>query len=203
MVPHSEHLWARRLRWRLRGAWQWPAYAILTLLDAVILHELPPVKQGVDFVPGLIVSSFGNLFLMGAVAPWLGRRLAQRERQGGGNGIPLSVRTEVLKDRTAAVLLVVATVGLVAAGLGNREVYVTVTEAQEDAAIAARAYVETKAPPEIRRNVEAMNRDTLEDDYFRMCVPFDDRTRAWCVFVDTSTEPPHITQDPAQTPNLR
>jgi hypothetical protein len=203
MVQHSERLWARRLRWRLRGAWQWPAYAILTLLDAVILHELPPVKQGVDFVPGLIVSSFANLFLMGAVAPWLGKRLAQRERHGAGNGIPLSVRTEVLKDRTAAVLLVVATLGLVVAGLGNREVYVTITDAQEDAAIAARSYVETKAPAEIRRNVEAMNRDTLEDDYFRMCVPFDDRTRAWCVFVDTSAEPPRITQDPAQTPNLR
>ena len=202
-MQHSEHLWARRLRWRLRGAWMWPAYAILTLLDAFILHDLPPLKQGVDFVPGLIVASFGNLFLMGAVAPWLGRRLAQRERMGDGNGIPLSVRTEVLKDRSAAVLLVVATLGLVVAGLGNREVYVTITDAQQDAAVAARAYVETKAPPEISRNVEAMNRDTLEDDYFRMCVPFDDRTRAWCMFVDTSSEPPRITQDPAQTPNLR
>jgi len=36
-----------------------------------------------------------------------------------------------------------------------------------------------------------------------MCVPFDDRTRAYCLFVDTSTEPPTITRDPAQTPNLR
>jgi hypothetical protein len=203
MVQHSERLWARRLRWRLRGAWQWPAYAVLTLLDAVILHELPPVREGVDFIPGLIVASFGNLFLMGVVAPWLGKRLAQRERAGAGNGIPLSVRTEVLKDRSAAVLLALATLGLIAAGLGNREVYVTVTDAQEDAAIAARTYVELNAPAEIRRNVEAMNRDDLEDDYFRMCVPFDDRTRAYCLFVDTSVEPPRITRDPAQIPNLR
>jgi hypothetical protein len=181
----------------------WPAYALLTLLDAIILHELPPVAEGVDFVPGLIVSSFCNLFLMGAVAPWLGRRLAQRERPVAGSAVPEPIRAEVLKDRSAATLLVLATLGLVAAGLGNREVYVTVTDAQEDAAVAARAYVETKAPPEIRRNVEAMNRDTLEDDYFRMCVPFDDRTRAWCMFVDTSSEPPSITQDPAHLPNLR
>jgi hypothetical protein len=203
MVQHSEQLWARRLRWRLRGAWQWPAYAILTLLDAVILHELPPVSEGVDFVPGLIVASFGNLFLMGAVAPWLGKRLAQRERAGGGNGIPEPVRAEVLKDRSAAALLALATVGLVTAGLGNREVYVAETEALEDAAIAARAYVEANGSAEIRRNVEAINTDRLEDDYFRMCVPFDDRTRAYCLFVDTSVEPPRITPDPAQTPNLR
>ena len=200
-MQHSEQLWARRLRWRLRGAWQWPAYALLTVLDAVILHELPPVREGVEFVPALIVSSFGNLFLMGAVAPWLGKRLAQREHAGGG--IPLAVRTEVLKDRTAAVLLAIATVGLLVAGLGNHEAYVTITDAQKDAAVAARGYVEQKAPAEIQRNVEAMNRDTLEDDYFRMCVPFDDRTRAWCFFVDTSIEPPGITRDPAQIPNLR
>ena len=203
MVQDSEQLWARRLRWRLRAAWQWPAYAVLTLLDAVILHELPPVKEGVDFIPGLIVASFGNLFLIGAVAPWLGRRLAQRERAGGGNGIPQPVRAEVLKDRSAAILLGLATVGLVVAGLGNREVYVAETEALEDAAIAARAYVETNAPAEIRRNVEALNTDRLEEDYFRMCVPFDDRTRAYCLFVDSSTDPPEITPDPAQIPNLR
>lgn len=181
----------------------WPAYAVLTLLDALILHELPPVREGVDFIPGLIVASFGNLFLMGAVAPWLGKRLAQREREAAGNGVPLAVRTEVLKDRTAAVLLATATVGLVVAGLGNREVYVAETEALEDAAVAARGYVESNAPEEIRRNVEAINTDRLEEDYFRMCVPFDDRTRAYCLFVDTSVEPPSITRDPAQLPNLR
>jgi hypothetical protein len=181
----------------------WPAYAVLTLLDAVILHELPPVREGVDFVPGLIVASFGNLFLMGAVAPWLGKRLAQREHEAAGNGVPLAVRTEVLKDRTAAILLAIATVGLVVAGLGNREVYVAETESLEDAAIAARGYVESTAPEEIRRNVEALNTDRLEEDYFRMCVPFDDRTRAYCLFVDTSVEPPSITRDPAQLPNLR
>ena len=203
MVQHSEQLWARRLRWRLRAAWMWPAYAVLTLLDAVILHELPPVREGVDFIPGLIVASFGNLFLMGAVAPWLGKRLAHREPEAAGNGVPVAVRTEVLKDRTAAVLLTMATVGLVVAGLGNREVYVAETEALEDAAIAARGYVETNAPEEIRRNVEAVNTDRLEEDYFRMCVPFDDRTRAYCLFVDTSVEPPSVTRDPAQLPNLR
>ena len=202
-MQHSEHLWARRLRWRLRGAWQWPAYAVLTVADAAILHELPPTREGVGFIPGLIVASFANLFLMGVVAPWLGKRLAQRERAAGGNGIPLAVRQEVLKDRSAAVLLALATLGLVVAGLGNRPVVVAETEDVERAAEQLQQHVAANAPLEIQRNIEAVNTDRLEEDYFRMCVPFDDRTRAYCVFVDTSADPPSVTRDPAQLPNLR
>jgi hypothetical protein len=200
-VEHSEHLWARRLRWRLRGAWQWPAYAVLTLLDAVILHELPPVSGGVDFVPGLIISSFCNLFLMGAVAPWLGRRLAQREHAGSGNGVPLSVRTEVLKDRTAAVLLAIATLGLVAAGLGARPLIVSETRDTERNAELVRDHVLANAPLEVRRNLDTANTVKLEDGYFRTCVNFDDRTRAYCLFVDVDAEPPLVRKDPSTLPN--
>jgi hypothetical protein len=200
-VQHSEQLWARRLRWRLRGAWQWPAYALLTVLDAVILHELPPVREGVDFVPALIVSSFGNLFLMGAVAPWLGKRLAQREHAGGGNGIPLAVRTEVLKDRTAAVLLAIATVGLLVAGLGNQPAVVAETEDVEDSIDLLERYVAANAPPEIQRNLEIVNTDRLEEGFFRMCINYDERDRAWCVFVNVKAEPPTVVRDPSEVPN--
>ena len=31
----------RRLRWRLRGAWQWPTFALLTVLDALLVARLP------------------------------------------------------------------------------------------------------------------------------------------------------------------
>jgi hypothetical protein len=197
----SDHLWARRLRWRLRGAWQWPAYAVLTLLDAVILHELPPVTGGVDFVPGLIVSSFANLFLMGAVAPWLGRRLAECERVEKGNGVPLSVRTEVLKDRSAAVLIALATVGLLVAGLGNRPAVIAETEDLERAIELLREDVAAHAPHEIQRNIEIVNSDRLEPGLFRMCINYDERDRAWCVFVNVKDEPPTVVRDPSESPN--
>lgn len=189
------------MRWRLRGAWQWPAYALLTLLDAVILHELPPVREGVAFVPALIVSSFGNLFLMGAVAPWLGKRLAEREHAAGGNGIPLAVRAEVFKDRTAAVLLAIATVGLLAAGLGNQPAVVAETEDVEDAIGLLERYVAANAPHEIQRNLEIVNTDRLEEGFFRMCINYDQRDRAWCVFVNVKAEPPTVVRDPSEVPN--
>jgi hypothetical protein len=201
MVEHSEHLWARRLLWRLRGAWQWPAYAVLTLLDAVILHELPPVSGGVDFIPGLIVSSFTNLFLMGAVAPWLGRALARRERAAGGNGIPLAVRVEVLKDRTAAILLAIATLGLLVAGIAARPLIVSETRDTERNAALVRDHVLAEAPHEIQRNLDTANTVKLEDGYFRTCVNYDDRTRAYCLFIDVDAEPPIVRKDPSTLPN--
>ena len=203
MVEHSERLWARRLRWRLRGAWMWPAYAVLTLLDAVILHELPPVRGGVDFIPGLILASFCNLFLMGAIAPWLGKRLAEREHAGSGNGIPISVRAEVLKDRTAVALLALTTLGLVVAGLGNRPAVVAETEDLEQAIELLEGYVPANAPQEIQRNIELANTDRLEPGYFRMCINYDERDRAWCVFVNVKAEPPTVVRDPNEEPNLR
>ena len=30
-----------RLRWRLRGAWQWPTFVVLLVVNAVLLSELP------------------------------------------------------------------------------------------------------------------------------------------------------------------
>jgi hypothetical protein len=189
------------MRWRLRGAWQWPAYALFTLLDAVILHELPPGSESVEFIPGLLVSSFGNLFLMGAVAPWLGKRLAEREHASSGNGIPLPVRTEVLKDRTAAVLLAIAAVGLLAAGLASRPLKVNETERLERNADLFEDFVRQEAPPEIVRNIDTANTIRLEEGYFRTCVNYDDRTRVWCAFVDVDAKPPVIRKDPSTLPN--
>ena len=200
-MEQSEHLWARRLRWRLRGAWMWPAYAVLTVLDAVILHKLPPVSDGFDFIPALIVSSFANLFLMAAVAPWLGRRLAARERAAGGNGVPLAVRVEVMKDRSAAVLLAVATLGLIAAGLAARPLVIAETEDRERQVELLQDYVHAEAPPEIRANADIANTIKLEDGLFRSCINYNDRTRVWCVFIDVDAEPPTVTKDPSTLPN--
>ena len=36
----------RRLRWRLRGAWQWPAFIVLTLVDALLVARLPFQGEG-------------------------------------------------------------------------------------------------------------------------------------------------------------
>ena len=40
-----ERVWHRRLRWRLRGAWQWPAFVALTLVDGDPAHRAAAVLR--------------------------------------------------------------------------------------------------------------------------------------------------------------
>jgi hypothetical protein len=176
----------------MRGAWLWPAFFALTLADALLLHLLPPIRTGVDFPPALIVSSFANLFLVGAVAPWLAKRLSQRE-----DAPPV----EVLLSRAGSALLVFGTIGVLAAGLAARPLVVSETEDTEAAASAVRAYIDDNANAEVRRNLDTANTIRLEEDLFRICVALDDRTRASCYFVDTALDPPRVTRDGDARPN--
>ena len=57
-----ERVWHRRLRWRLRGAWQWPAFMALTLVDAVLLVLLPPYDGAPEHLfPGVLLAGSVNL----------------------------------------------------------------------------------------------------------------------------------------------
>jgi hypothetical protein len=186
-----------RARWRLRGNWTWPVFGLVTVIDAVVLHVLPPVSGGVDFVPALIVGSFGNLFLVGAIAPWLGGRLAAREQLAGG-----SVPREVFTDRAAVGLLLAGVAALVAAGLGTRPVIVSETRRTERIVPAIERYVAEHATPEVQRNLQTANTKPLDDrGNFRVCISLDDRTRAWCMFVDASRDPATVTPDSDRRPN--
>ncbi len=205
-MSSGDAFWPRRLRWRLRGAaWQWPAYAVLTVADAAILHTLPPSRTGFNPIAGLIVASFANLFLIGAVAPWLARRRVAHQAAARGEAAgALSVRAppyEVVLSRIAAGLCVVATLGLLAVGLASRPLIVSETEATEANARAVRDYVLAHGPPEAKRNLDAANTVRLAEGFFRTCVASDDRRRAFCMFVDTNRRPVLVRPDPSPLPN--
>jgi hypothetical protein len=193
----------------MRGAaWLWPAYAAAVVVDAAILHFLPPVGSdqqidaptGLNLVGDVILASFVNLFLLGLVAPWLARRLAARAEAGDGEGgedggepVP---PYEVQLGRIAAILMACAAFGLLVAGLGNRPVIVSETEATEANARTVRAYVFTRGTPEMRRNLETANTVRLAPGFFRTCIAADDRRHSFCFFVDTKKDPPTIRRDP-------
>src|SRR4051812_18862774 len=101
--------WARRLRWRLIGAWRWPLYLAVTVLDALIVVWRPPNGAGeVLFVPALVICSFANLFLIGAVAPWLARRMVARQGQRPPSpSFPPANHVELVTDRIASAVFVV------------------------------------------------------------------------------------------------
>src|SRR3712207_9201468 len=83
----SESLWRSRMRWRWRGALLWPAFAGLTVLDALMLGELPIAGDGgTAFVPALLLAFFFNLVAVAVEAPPAGR-WARRPRGGTAKGV--------------------------------------------------------------------------------------------------------------------
>jgi hypothetical protein len=200
-VSISRRFWPRRLRWRLRGAWQWPTFALVTLVDGLIISRLSPTGADVDIFLGVIIASFGNLVLVGLVAPWLARRLVARQRTGraatGVEGPP----DEVIHDRTGTALLWMGAAAVLAAGLGLQPTVVSETEATEENARAVQTYVEAHGSEEVNRNLETANTIRLGEGFFRTCIALDDRTRAYCLLVDVGPDPPFVREDPNPTPN--
>jgi hypothetical protein len=205
-VPVEERFWTHRLRWRLRGAsWLWPAFGVAAVVDAAILHFLPPVGSeqqinaptGLNLVGDLILAGFTNLFLVAVIAPWLAKRMSERPVVEGELRPPY----ELHYGRTAAILMAVAAFGLVVAGLGNRPLIVSETKATETNARLVREYVLNHGNAEMKRNLETANTARLASNFFRTCIANDHRTRYWCFFVDTKVDPAKLTRDTDARPN--
>jgi hypothetical protein len=190
------------MRWRLRGAWMWPSFIVLTLLDGLLLHLLPPVREGIALIPGILLATFGNLILIGAVGPWLARRMWKR-REAAEPGAPPKAQLEVLADRIGTGLLVASVFGILAAGLAARPVIVVETDQRERGAKALEDFVNAHGNTELRRNLEASDTARLSDGYYRSCIPHDDRQRWTCYFIDARKKPATLVRDPSQLPNKR
>jgi hypothetical protein len=193
------------MRWRLIGAWRWPLFVLLTALDALIVVWLPPNGTRALFVPALVICSFANLFLIGAVAPWLARRMvAHQGERPPSSTFPPANHLELLTDRIAAIVLVLATVGLLIAGAGNHKVVVAATDRLARGGAAARDFAIVHGPPDVQRNARAANINSHElqqDGLFRMCIPYDDPVRAFCMYVDASRKAPTVRPDSDTRPN--
>ena len=208
-MSSSERFWTSRLRWRLHGAWQWPAFAVLTLVDGVVLDRLPPLGVArMDLILGVLIATFANLFLVGAVAPFLAKRLSQRREAGlatgagpVGAGPSPQAEREVLQDRVGTALLAAGLVAVVVSGLANRPLTVSETEATEEVGRELRSYVIRSGSEELARNLETANTARLSDGYFRACIARDDRRRYLCLLVDTTKDPTEVTKDRDARPN--
>lgn len=199
-MDRDERFWPARIRWRLRGAWMWPTFLSVTLLDGLILHLLPPIGTGVRLIPAMLIATFGNLVLIAAVAPWLAQRIWTR-RPVAEPGPPPRAQREVLTDRIGTGLLVATVVGVIAVGLAARPTVVSETEDTERNAKAFRELILESGDEELIRNLETANTVRLADDYFRTCIARDDRERYFCAFVDTSKRPADVVVDRSAEPN--
>ncbi|MEA2475000.1 MAG: hypothetical protein QOE06_2915 [Thermoleophilaceae bacterium] len=192
----EDRFWTRRLRWRLLGAWRWPAFAVAVVVDAILLHNLSPIRTGIELPIAFILSGFGNLGVIAsadAVA-----RFAQRKRAQQGIEDP---HWEVQVDRGVVIAFAFGMLGVLGWGLATSEPRVLETKALEQNAAAVERYVRTRGGPEYVRNLETANTARLADGYFRTCISDDRRQRFLCLFVDTNKKPPKVVRDPSTEPN--
>ncbi len=191
-MERVERVWHRRLRWRLRGAWQWPAFVVLTLVDGVLLVVLPPYDGAPASVfPGVVLAGFVNLVAVAVAAPAFGA-LLRRTRPDLPRAIASNYAGGWLLAATTALLL-----GL---GLLHRSA-VEEEQARESAvAVAMHDYVVAEEPA-LRGSLSTIDVIRIDRDYYRACIPGED-TRHWlCLFVSTDQHPPGVMRDTEEVPN--
>jgi hypothetical protein len=186
-----ESSWVGRLRWRLRGAWMWPAFAGLTLFDGLLLHARPIAGDHIGVVPGLLLACLLNLVAVAVLAPMAGAVVRRRWRP--------DLPRIVAHDYAGTALLGAVAVGVLAAGLAHQPA-VDESRAEFHAqSMAVRAYVVAHAPAYARR-LDAATTLRLESDLYRTCVP-GPGGRWMCLMVNTDRSPPGIRRDSSAEPN--
>lgn len=182
-----ERVWASRLRWRMRGAWLWPAFAGSTALGGVVIHTRPVSGQGTGLIAALLLAGFVNLAAVAVVAP-LGARLLRRRRA--------DLPRIVAFDYAGTALLAVVLAGFVAAGLVHHPDVMRERHATAYATRLARDYVARRGPSGYRSGVARA--DTYRVDpgrVYRTCVPGPNPERPFCVVVHLDTSPPRLVLD--------
>jgi hypothetical protein len=182
----------RRLRWRLRGAWQWPAFLVLTVVDAVVLTRVPFYERGPGgLVAGLLVALFANLLAVGVLAPPAGL-LLRRLRP--------DLPRVVAANYAGTTLLVALALLLLAGGLAHRPRAEAESAARRAVLGSVHDYVLTQEPA-LRGRLAEADVLRLEPGLYRGCVPGRDPGRWMCLIVSTKQRPPGVTRDGNAEPN--
>lgn len=181
-----------RLRWRMRGAWLWPAFGLATVAGALVLELLPVWGDGPGgLVPALLLSATLNLVVMALLAPVGGLALRRRRRD-----LPRAVAA----DYAGTALLGALFAGLVIGGLAHRDDLQADEVARERQAFAVARFVRAQEPA-FAHSLASMDVLRVEPSMFRTCIPGQDPERPLCLFVRTDQDPPAVTRDPDRAPN--
>ena len=181
-----------RLRWRMRGAWQWPAFFLAVAVEAVLLDALPVWGDGVGgIVPGLLLAGSLNLVVVALIAPLVGLLVRRRRRD---------LPRPIAADYAGTALVGLLFAGLLAGGLRHREELAADRHARAVQAVAVARFVRAREPA-YARGLAAMDTVRVEGGMYRTCVPGTDPDRPLCLFVRTDQRAPSIMRDGDRAPN--
>ena len=185
--------WLVRFHWRRRGAWLWPTFVAMTLVEGAIGAALPPSGDSQAFfgaaIVGLVLNLLGVLLLSRPFG-----MLLRRVR----SDLPWVVARNY--GGTAVVLAISA--ALLGAGLANHATVVSDQSALRDATVRAEAWIGARAPDPFRRNARLLDTFTIQaGSIYRTCVPGYGGTRDYCVIVKTDQPFDRSVSFAGSTPN--
>jgi hypothetical protein len=191
-VEHSARVRLTRLRWRMRGAWLWPAFFVLCAVDGALIALLPPFDGAPrDVVGGVLMAGFANLAVLALLGPLAARALRRRRPD---------LPRVVAYDYAGTGLVLAVGVTLLALGLLHRPAVVAERGDEDAMFIAVRGYVDAHAAS-WRPGLGAVDAVQLAPEVYRACVPGDDPRRSLCLIVDTDRRPAGVVRDDSMQPN--
>jgi hypothetical protein len=192
MAEHqATAMWRSRLRWRLTGAWQWPAFFVLTVVDAVVLARLPFAGGRSNLLGSVLAAGLLNVIVVAVVPVVVGPLLRRRRPQ---------LPREIAGDQAGAAGLVVLSVGLLVLGILHRPALRANDRSAAQAVSAATVFAAHRAPKEF---LPLHGSDTVQREahLFRTCFPGPDPRRDYCVYVTTGEPVATVRVDHDQEPN--
>jgi hypothetical protein len=163
------------MRWRRRGAWMWPTFVALTIVDGIVGSTLPGQGDSTSFVGAALFGAALNLLAVVLLSRPLG--LALTRFRG-------DFPSFIARDYAGTFAVVVITFGLLAAGLLNHASVTADQRTMDDAIVRAQAYIGDRAPTEFQRSLGLVSTFVIQPgSVYRVCVPSRDSGRTYCVIV--------------------
>lgn len=182
----------QRQRWRLRGAWLWPTFVVVTVLEMALLHWMPVQGDVTGWVAGLLVAGCLNLIAV-ALVSGIGGTLLRRRRP--------DMPKVVADDYAGTAVLAIVAAALVIAGLAHRPAIADRRAAFAQQSQAVRDWVAVHGDAFTRAHVTLADSILVDENLYRTCVPSRDPKRFSCLIVDTSKSPPAVKRDRSREPN--
>jgi hypothetical protein len=169
--------WLARWRWRTRGAWLWPTFILITVIDGLMVHARPLAGTSQTLVGGIVFALVVNLVAV-VVLSWPLGVLVRRVRP--------DMPTVVARNYGGTFAVLIVTGSLLAIGLAHHGTLVSQQRTLKDAVTRAIAYIGDRAPASFRVNVSHTDTYTIQAGIYRVCVPNRAGTHSYCVIVNTS-----------------
>lgn len=168
-----------RLRWRLSGAWLWPSFFVLTLADAVVVHDLPlSGDSGLSLVGAWVFAAVISLLAIALLGSLIGR-LVRRLRP--------DMPRVVARNYGGALITLATSFAILAGGLIHHPSVVADRSALREAVARATAYIGDHAPTAYQQDLRELYTVQLEGPVlYRSCVPDRAGDRLYCVVVNVT-----------------